>query len=113
MKKIITDDFQRQAEELLAAGKNKAQAARLLGVCQRTIRRALAALAQTGSAYCVYPVDPASLAEPRPRAVRHVETSALDAVRRLDTEAMDAARNREASNALMEALAREAGFALA
>ena len=113
MKKIITDDFQRQAEELVAAGRNKAQVARLLGSCQRTVRRALAALAQTGSAYCVYPIDPASLAEPKPRVARHVKTSIMDAVRGLDTAAHKAARNREASTALMQALAREAGFALA
>ena len=113
MKKIITPEFTEQAEALVAAGRNKAQIARLLGTCQRTVRRALAALAQTGSAYCVYPIDPASLAEPKPRAARHVETSIMDAVRGLDTEAQEAARNREASTALMHALAREAGFALA
>lgn len=110
MKRIITPEFTERAEALVASGSNKAQIARLLGSCQRTVRRALAAMAQTGSAYCTYPIDPASLAEPRPRAARYVETSAVDAVRRLDTAALDAARNREASAALMQALAREVGL---
>ena len=78
MKKRIDDQFQREAQTLVASGKSKLQAAKVLGVCQRTVRRALAALAQAGSAHCVHSVDPSEFAyvEPAPRPVRPGEVCA-------------------------------------
>ena len=118
MRKVITPEFQADAEALSALGKNKSQIARILGVCQRTVRRAFAAMAQAGSAHCVYPIDPRELEERVSTRLAakyqgHSRKSEDMFGRRLRREDQDTeARNREAGNAFAEALARESGLAL-
>lgn len=100
--RLIDDDFAHAARAMHAAGTSKEAVARALGCCQRTVRRALAALAAGGAAQAVdgYLLPPP---KPRPRQYKPRTIS-----RPVDT---GPARLGEECTAFAEALAREAGGA--
>lgn len=77
----ITPEFQSQCSDMLADGLKKPAIARLLGVTDRTVRRAMEALREAGAAHAVH-ADGGTEFAPKPARPGEAAPSMLEALAR-------------------------------